>query len=160
MFLKVNDNDIPILNFDDPIWNNPENFFPVEFSSDPESNLISEVRQDEAGLEAVNCSSNNIDSAEYLSPTDQHEVMHSDFRLENFLIPVNTAIQENKKNISPTVDIGKIGFIVFPAPTGVMISVKGVRYTERLCLDVFEFLTVFKFIFSDQCFKLKEDDLI
>ena len=161
-FLNVDDNDIPILDFDDPIWNNPENFFPVEFLSVPENNLIlvPEVRQDEAGLEAVQSSSNNFDLSDYLIPAEQHEVMHGDFRLENILIPVNIVIPESKTAISPTVDIGRMSFIVFPAPTGVMITIKGVRYTERLCLDIFEFLTVFKFIFSDQCFKLKEDGLI
>ena len=30
-FSKVNDDDIAILDFDDPIWNNSENFFPLEY---------------------------------------------------------------------------------------------------------------------------------
>ena len=160
-FLKVNDNDIPIFDFDDPVWRNPENFFPVEFFPVIERPISEpEVKQDEAGLEAVQSSSNNFDLSDYIIPAEQQEVMHSDFRLENFLVPVNTVLQGSKTALSPTVDIGKISFIIFPAPTDVMITIKGVRYTERLCLDVFEFLTVFKFIFSDQCFKLKEDGLI
>ena len=53
-FLKVNDNDIPIFDFDDPVWRNPENFFPVEFFPVIERPIPEpEVKQDEAGLEAV-----------------------------------------------------------------------------------------------------------
>ena len=156
-FLQVNNNDIPIFDFNDPVWQNPENFFPVEFLSAVErSVLVPEVKQDEAGLEAVQSSSNNFDLSDYIISAEQDGAMHSDFRLENFLVPV----KESKTAQSPTVDIGKTSFIVFPAPTGVMITIKGVRYTERLCLDVSEFLNIFKFIFSNQCFKLKEDGLI
>ena len=157
-FFKVNNEDIPILDFDDPVWNSPENYFPVEFLSDPEIPpiLVPEVKQDEAGTEAVHRSSNNFNS---LANLYEVSINAGDgvFRLEDFITPAVTTIPENK---TATVDIDKISFNVLPSPTGVMITISGVRYAERLCLDVFEFLNVFKFIFSDQCLNLKDDGLI
>ena len=167
-FLKVNDNEIPIFNFNDPVWNNPENYFPVEFLSVTERPFpVPEVRQDEAGNKVVHRISDDFQLLDFIIPAEQAEYVIENvqssvgsFQPSDFIVPVNSTIQENKTVLTSTVDIGKISFIVFPSPTGVMITVKGVRYMERLCLDVLEFLNVFKFLFSEQCLRLKDDGLI
>ena len=153
-FLEVNDNDIPIFDFDDPVWHNPENYFPVEFLSIAQRPIpVPEVRQDEAGSEAVRRSPEEC-------ATENVQKSVETFQLSDFIVPVDSTIQESKTPPAPTVDIGKISFIVFPSPTGVMVTIKGVRYMERLCLDVLEFLNVFKFLFSEQCIGMKDGGLI
>ena len=153
-FLEVNDNDIPIFDLDDPVWHNPENYFPVEFLSIAQRPIsVPEDRQDEAGSEAVRRSPEEC-------ATENVQKSVETFQLSDFIVPVDSTIQESKTPPAPTVDIGKISFIVFPSPTGIMVTIKGVRYMERLCLDVLEFLNVFKFLFSEQCIGMKDGGLI